>query len=219
MRFIISDVEGTLTTGSSWKAMRTYYKTHFNGWVYNRFFLRWVPRYLMVALGIASRRRAMFDWMAEEIALFRGMKAGDFDQMAAWIVEEEMWPKRRQEVFAEIEQAHKDGVRVVVVSGAYQPIVEAFAKKMNAIAIGTPLLIQDGKVCGIADPINAYEHKVARLQERLDSGNILAAYGDTASDIPMMELSHSPVAVYPDAKLRKVAEISGWRVITDGGKL
>ena len=42
---------------------------------------------------------------------------------------------------------------------------------------------------------------------------IVAAYGDTLSDLPMMEMSEQPVAVYPDAKLRRVAEERGWRIV------
>lgn len=38
MDYIVSDIEGTLTTGSSWKAIRRYYKANFSAWRYDLFF-------------------------------------------------------------------------------------------------------------------------------------------------------------------------------------
>ncbi len=218
MDYIVSDIEGTLTTGSSWKAIRTFYKANYNPWRYNRFFLSWMPRYLMVATGLSSRRKVVFDWMADEAVLFRGKTRKEFQQMAGWVVDSEMWPKRRVEVLMEIEQARQKGSQVMVVSSGYQPVVEAFAEKMDAIPIGTPLAFKNDRICGIVNPVNAYEYKVARIKEKIGSGKIRVAYGDTISDLAMMELSWSPVAVYPDSKLRKVAIDRGWRIIeADGG--
>jgi phosphoserine phosphatase len=213
MNYILSDIEGTLTTGSSWKAIRTYYKSNINPVKYNRFFLRWIPRYLLVTLGLASRRQAMFDWMADEVRLFQGMALERFREMADWVVEVEMWPKRRREILSEINQAQVQGIKVMVVSSAYQPIVNAFAKKLGAIPFGTPLALVEGCIKGIQNPVNAYEFKAERIQSQLGKSNIITAYGDTSSDISMMSLSRYPVAVYPDDELWKVAKARGWRII------
>jgi HAD superfamily phosphoserine phosphatase-like hydrolase len=213
MAVILSDIEGTLTTGSSWRALRTYYKANFSPVRYNIFFTRWIPRYMLVKLGFMSRRRAMFDWMSDEVRLFRGMSPAEFDRMAAWVVEHEMWFKRREVLISELEKCHQDGVEIVVVSSAYQPIVEAFARQMDAIPIGSSLAFKDGNITGLHLPLNAYEHKAEAVRARIGDAEILAAYGDTLSDLPMLELSQAPIAVCPDANLRKVAETRGWRII------
>lgn len=223
MNVIVSDIEGTLTTGSSWQALRTYYKTHFNPRAYNLFFIRWVPRYLLVKLGLRSRRDAMFDWMLDEVQLFKGMSPLEFDKMAEWVVETEMWPKRRRDVLSALEDHRGAGTQILVVSSAYHPIVAAFARRMEAdpdgvTPIGSHLVLEDGFITGIAQPLNAYEHKAAAVLAHLKAPeseeiSIIAAYGDTASDIPMMELSESPVAVYPDSELRRIAETRGWQII------
>jgi phosphoserine phosphatase len=44
------------------------------------------------------------------------------------------------------------------------------------------------------------------------------AYGDTMLDVPMLEHADHPVAVYPDAKLKKVALEKGWEIIGDTPK-
>jgi HAD superfamily phosphoserine phosphatase-like hydrolase len=213
MAVILSDIEGTLTTGSSWRALRTYYLDNYSKGAYHWFFVRWLPRFLLVKLGLISRRRAMLDWMVDEVRLFRGMSPAEFDRMAAWVVEHEMWAKRREGLISELAEHHQDGVEIAVVSSGYQPIVAAFARRMDAIPIGSSLAFEDGKISGLHLPINAYERKAEAVRARIGDAAILAAYGDTLSDLPMLELSQAPVAVCPDADLRKVAETRGWRII------
>lgn len=213
MEIVISDVEGTLTTGSSWRALRRYFKTHDNPWIYHRFFLGWVPRYLLVKLGIASRRKAMVRWMEEEVRLFQGYRHSEFDRMAEWVVAHEMWPQRRPSVIAELEAYRQGGVKIVLSSSAYQPIVKAFGRRIGAEAIGSSLTYAQDRVSGVELPINAYEEKAAGIGRRYKGACILAAYGDTGSDIPMMALSQAPVAVFPDPRLHQEAVDRGWRIL------
>ena len=100
-----------------------------------------------------------------------------------------------------------------MVSGAYQPIVEAFARKIDAKAIGTGLRYEDGRLNGIDPPVNSYQHKAEKVRALYPDFHIVAAYGDMLSDLAMLEMSDVPVAVYPEAKLRRVAEKRGWRVM------
>lgn len=213
MTIIVTDLEGTLTTGSSWKGIRSYYRQYYSAWRYNRFFLKWVPRYIMVMAGLRSRRAAMFDWMFDEVRLFEGMPLGDFRNMADWVVEQVMWPGRRTDVVEELDQKRKQGAALVLVSSAYQPIVEAFASKIDATPIGSQLMIQNGHIMGIDEPLNAYEYKVEYIQRAFENAPIASAFGDTMSDIPMLEMSAEPVAVHPDTELHQVAEERGWRII------
>jgi HAD superfamily phosphoserine phosphatase-like hydrolase len=213
MEIAIFDVEGTLTTGSSWRALRGYFKTYNNPWIYHRFFLGWMPRYFLVKLGVVSRRKAMSRWMQEEVRLFQGLNCSEFDRMAEWVVEHEMWPQRRKSVIAELEAYRQEGVKIVLSSSAYQPIVEAFGRKVGADAIGSSLVYVHDKVSGIEIPINAYEEKVAGITRRYEGARILAAYGDSVSDFPMMALSQAPVAVFPKPKLRQEALARGWRIV------
>jgi len=210
---LVSDIEGTLTTGSSWRAIQRYYKDNFNPWVYHLFFTRWIPRYLLVKMGLFSRRAAMVGWMQEEIKLFRGFSPEAFEEMAEWVVSTEMWPKRRGKILSELEQHRREGLDIVLVSSAYQPFVAAFAQRMDAIPIGSPIVYHEGRLVGLQLPINAYEDKAQTLRYKFPGSEIRMAYGDTGSDIAMMELSQMPVAVNPDEELRITAEIKGWRII------
>ena len=212
MTIIVTDIEGTLTTGSSWRGFRSYFKQHYSALTYNLFFIRFLARFPLMKLGLLDRQKTMTAWLKAEIGLMRGMPASEVNAMAEWVVFNEMWPKCRQDVLFELEKKRLSGAQIVVVSVAYQPIVEAFARKIDAKAIGTQLRYEDGKLQGIELPVNSYQRKAEKVRATFPDARIVAAYGDTMSDLPMMEMSEQPVAVYPDAKLLQVAKEKRWRV-------
>jgi phosphoserine phosphatase len=84
---------------------------------------------------------------------------------------------------------------------------------MDAIPIGSPLAFEEDRLVGLHPPLNAYEFKAQSIRARIGDSQILAAFGDTVSDLPMLEMSQEPVAVYPDETLMQVAAERGWRVI------
>ena len=133
MSIVISDIEGTITTGSSWKALQKYYLTYLNPWVYRLFLFRWLPRYPLVQAGILDRKKAMTEWMAREINLLRGYSPDEFDKIAKWIVENEMWPQRRDYLIKELEEYKTSENKIVRVSSAYQPFVDRFADHTGSI--------------------------------------------------------------------------------------
>ncbi|MEA3351044.1 MAG: haloacid dehalogenase-like hydrolase [Chloroflexota bacterium] len=102
-----------------------------------------------------------------------------------------------------------------IVSSAYQPIVAAFARRIGdgVRAIGSRLVYKGNRLSGVVLPINSYQQKAENILSFYKDTPIIAAYGDTLSDLPMLEISQTPVAVYPDDDLRSVAEAKGWRVL------
>ena len=213
MSIVVSDIEGTLTTGSSWKALQRYYLTYLNPWAYRFFILRWLPRYPLVQAGILDREKAMAEWMRREINLLKGFSPDEFNEVAEWIVENEMWSQRRDYMVKELEKFNGSGTKIVLVSSAYQPLVDLFADHIDADAIGSSLIYQENKLTGVETPMNAYQQKADNILARYKNEKISAAYGDTMSDLPMMEISEEPVAVTPSPELRKIAEHRGWRII------
>ncbi len=213
MDIILSDIEGTLTTGSSWRALGKYLTKHDHRWAYYLFILRWLPRFPFVKMGVINQRKGMTMWMRDEISLLQGKTRGEIQKIADWIVNKEMWPKRRPGIIQELLRYQSLGTKIILVSSAYQPFAKAFAKHLCAEAVGTPLTFQKDTLLGLSTPVNAYQQKVLHIQTRYKGYNIVAAYGDTDSDIPMMELSENPTAVCPNRKLRETAEAKKWRII------
>jgi len=215
MNIVLSDIEGTLTTGSSWRALGKYLIQHGRWWAYYLFILSWLPRFPFVKLGVVDRRKGMTAWMQDEISLLAGKTKEEIGEIAAWIVRNEMWPKRRPDVIQDLLQHRSPGVEIVLVSSAYQPFVEAFARHLEAEAIGTDLMYHQNTLSGLSLPVNAYQQKADKVRSLYKGNTIVAAYGDTASDIPMMKLSQEPIAVYPSRILREAALSRGWRILDD----
>ncbi len=212
-KIIVSDLEGTLTTGESWRGIRRYYRAHRSPLAYDLFLARFLPRMPLLKLGLLDRRKTMAAWLKAECALFRAASSEEFNAMAQWVVDEVMWPQRRADVCAELEARREAGARIIVVSGAYQPIVDAFSRHLHAEGMGTQLHFAEDKLQGILPPINWGEKKLERIRARYPGARILAAYGDSLSDLPMMLASEQPVAVYPQPALRQMAVSRGWRII------
>lgn len=212
---IVSDLEGTLTTGSTWRAMRAYLKLYREGKGLSRFVLKWMPRFLLVKLGLFSHYRARVEWMDDEIAMLTNPAPEELDRLGEWIVENVMWPNRRPEILDELAAHHRDGARLVIASGTYLPVAQAFARRIDAEAVGTNLAIIDGAPKIIGEHCTG-EGKLRKAQELLHGERIDLAYGDTLADLLLLEAATTAVAIHPDTELLKIASARGWRVVREG---
>ncbi len=214
--FVASDLEGTLSNGVTWEAMRSYLLKEGQEAAYKRFFRRMLPGYLLYKVKLVEERRFKERWILEMLRLFAGFSADQFHDLSQWIVETELWPKRRQVVVDELLAHQANGRFVVILSGMFQPMLDLFAAKIGVNGVGTAVSFVDGHFTGeIIGQLNVGTQKAAALQALMNGGQLLAAYGDTHRDIPMLEMAQEPVAVYPDDRLRQTAVSRGWRMITD----
>ncbi len=211
---VASDLEGTLTTGETWKGLAQYLTRHGHAWPYRRFFAARMPGYALTKLRVRDYQMFRERWVAQMPRLLAGFSTTHMGKVAAWVVENELWPKRRTTIIAELEAHRQSGCRVVLVSATYQPVLEAFASKLGVEAVGTPLEVVEGVLTGhTLGGINSGRNKPMRLADTLRLSNLEVAYGDTVADIPFLKLSRVPVAVCPDRGLRAHAERYGWRVV------
>ena len=115
------------------------------------------------------------------------MDEAELARVATWVVEHELWPKRRPNVVAELARHRRAGHTLVLASGTYQPVLEALVARLGAVAVGTPLEMADGVATGrLSGGVNTGEAKVARLTAWLDGRTLGLAYGDTEADVPML---------------------------------
>ncbi|MEJ2289797.1 MAG: HAD-IB family phosphatase [Deinococcales bacterium] len=217
---VAADLEGTLTTGQTWRALGAYLVAQGRGGAYRRTFARNLPAALLARSGWTSMEAFRERWLHELLGLFAGQAIDAFTAAASWAVDHVLWPERRPEVVAALRVHQAAGERLVLASGAFQPVVEAFARRLQVetgsadlTAIGTPLTVTNGRLAGGFDgPLNVGDAKARRLHEALGSERLYAAYGDSGDDVPMLLLSDRPVAVYPDGTLRRTASDLGWSV-------
>ncbi len=211
---IASDLEGTLTSGETWKGVGDYLVEVLGRRVqYAIFFWTRLPAAYLARFGVIDRQRFKDRWIVDLAGFLRGLSLEELRYMARWVVDRELWPARRADLVAELQAQHREGKRVVLASGTLQPLLEEFAARMGAEAIGTPLEVVDGTATGRVVVNNSGPVKAERLRERYGDEPVETAYGDSESDLPLLELARAPVAVYPDPPLRKIAEARGWRIV------
>ncbi|MCP4356687.1 MAG: HAD-IB family phosphatase [Chloroflexi bacterium] len=213
---IAADLEGTLTGGATWSGMRAYLEVNGQKRRFQQFIHRYMWPVLKFRLGLIKDEWAFKEqWVLDLFRLFAGYTAAELETVAEFVVENELWPQRRQAVVDEFLAQQADGRRLLIVTGVIEPVLAKFAQKAgNVEAIGTPLTFADGVFTGeVAAPLNTGESKVEQLRPFTPNGQIKTAYGDTAADIPMLQMAANPVAVFPDKVLQDTAVAHQWRII------
>jgi HAD superfamily hydrolase (TIGR01490 family) len=116
-------------------------------------------------------------------------------------------------------QIHLDaGQRVWLVTAAPAEIASLVARRLGLTgALGTVSEIEDGVYTGrlVGEPLHGPAKAEAILaladKENLDLSQC-SAYSDSANDLPMLTTVGHPVAVNPDAKLKRIARENGWDI-------
>ncbi len=212
---IASDLEGTLTSGATWKAVGRYLEQNGRQLAYKAFLTVHLLGVPLVKTRLIDEQFYRNRWMHDLAQLLKGMTSADLIQVAEWVVEHELWPKRRAVLVEELTAFQAQGHQVIVSTGAYQPVADAFAQRIGAVAIGTPLEMKDERATGrLVGQTNNGQYKADSLRRFLGKMPLEVAYGDTCADLPMLELSQTPIAVCPEPALRNIASQRGWRIVT-----
>jgi phosphoserine phosphatase len=209
---VVSDLMGTLTIGSPVLGLVDWVRHNQSKWQANLYTAGMLPSYFLAKSKLIDWQKWGQGLMVSSLSLIKDATPEKFNKVAEWVVEEDLWKKRHEDVIIQLIRHTESGAQVYIASSVYQPAVEAFAKRIGAQAIGTPVEFVDGRV-RIATELVASEKKIEQVLSRLGVDRIDFAYGDSALDIPLLEHADHPVAVYPEDRLRAVATERGWEII------
>ena len=214
---VISDLMGTLTTGSPFLGMVDWVKHNRSKLLANLKMASIMPAYLLA-------KRGIIDWQAwgqrlviDSLKLIDNANEERLTQAAVWVVEKNLWAQRREDMIARLVKHREEGAQVHIASSMFEPFIVPFAEKIGAQVIGTPIEIVNGRVQMIGQMV-ADEKKIEQVLSRLGVDRVDVAYGDTILDVPLLDHAEHPVAVYPDAKLKVIALERGWEIIGDTPK-
>ena len=222
---VVSDMDGTLTTAETWKAVLAWVRDRHPSPAARRFVWVHLPLVARLRLGLMDREAFRGRWLGEEAALLRDLPEARLVKMGEWVVEAWLWPARRtaaiKAVSTALEGLRADGSHpeLYVATAAYQPVADAFAARMGATGgLGTPLEVREGRSTGrLAGPVSAGIRKASLVSERAAGRQVAVAFGDSEADLHLLALAERPVAVDPDAALRRTAARSGWEILEDPG--
>ena len=220
---VVSDMDGTLTTAETWRGVHQWIRANYPSAAASRFITVRLPLVFLARTGLMNKERFRARWLEDQTKLLRGLPAEQLAVMGEWVVEHLLWPARRIEAITAVQatlataQAIDPTTELVLATGGYQPIAAAFARRLGAtIALGTPFEVVDGIATGkLAAPTQSGEEQAAAVRAAAAGGAILAAFGDTAADIPLLRLAERPVVVAPDRALQRVALAEGWESIPE----
>jgi phosphoserine phosphatase len=218
---VASDMDGTLSTAETWRGVHAWILAFHPSPAARLFIAMQLPLIAIARTGLYPQEPFRARWQRHHARLLRGASAAALADMGAWVVEHHLWPARRQGAVdalcaaAAEARAADPATCVVLATGAYQPIGDAFAARIGAdLALGTPLEARDGVATGdLGAMVQAGAQKAAAVAALSAGGRIVAAFGDTAADIPLLELADRAVAVAPDAALRRAATERGWEIL------
>lgn len=214
---VASDLMGTLTTGSPFLGLVDWIKHNQSRFRANLYLSAITPSYLLAKNGVIDWQTWGQKLMVDSLAYIKDANPEKLSQASEWVVEHDLWRKRREDVVARLIKHREDGAKVYIASSVVEPFIEPFARRIGAQTIGTPVEIVNGRV-KMVGALMANERKIEQVLSRLGVERVDVAYGDTLLDIPLLEHADHPVAVYPDAKLKIVALERGWEVIGDTPK-
>ena len=215
---IVSDMMGTLTTGSPFLGLVDWVKHNQSKLRANWYMASIAPSYLLAKNGLIDWQ----DWgqklMIESLSYIKDANPEIVKHASEWTVEHNLWKKRREDVVARLVEHRADGAKVYIASSVVEPFIEPFAQRIGAQTIGTPVKIENGRLQMVSELMKD-EKKIEQVLSRLAVDRVDVAYGDTILDVPLLDHADNPVAVYPDTKLKKIALDKGWEIIGDTPKV
>ena len=209
------DLDKTVIAKSSTLAFgRTFYAS---GLIDRRAALK--SAYAQLLFSLAGADHQQMDRIRDATAaLCRGWDAGQVRQVVDETLHELIDPLVYDEAVALIEEHHRAGREVVIVSTSGTEVVGPIAARLGADRfVATRMEIEDGRYTGKIAYYCYGPSKASAIRDAAVAGGYdLAdcyAYSDSITDVPMLEAVGHPTAVNPDRALRKVAAERGWPVL------
>lgn len=209
---VVSDMMGTLTTGSPFLGLVDWVKHNQSKLRANYYLAVITPSYLLAKNGLLDWQSWGQNLMLKSLSYIKNADEEKVRHASEWVVEHNLWKKRREDVVARLIRHREEGAQVYIASSVVEPFIEPFARRIGAQVIGTPTEIVGGRLRASGD-LAAKERKIEQVLSRLGVDRLDVAYGDTWMDIPLLEHAERPVAVYPDEKLKALAKERGWEII------
>ena len=193
---------------------------HFYAWLRTRAMpapdrLVWMAALAARAPGyLVADRRSRADFLRRFYRDYRGLPADELRHRAEGALSEFILPRVRHAAVRRIREHRRRGDRVVLVTGALDFLVRPLSHLADEL-IAARMTERGGAFTGeLAEPPLSADGR-ASLAARLaaEHGYDLAdchAYGDSVSDLPLLEAVGHPFAVNADFRLAREARRRGW---------
>jgi len=211
---VVSDFNGTLSHGSPVIGLVDWVGENQSKLRKNLYMAKIMPSWFLAKRGWMDWNKWVVDLFISCMPVLKDATPELFEEVITYTMETQLWSKRRLDMIERISGHVQQGDEVYIATGMWQPTAGYFAAHIGAKGLGTEIKFENGQMA-LAEPIAHGQDKADKIRKRLGVKCIDVAYGDTSADIPMLEMAHHPVAVYPDKKLKTVALERGWEIFGD----
>ena len=149
---------------------------------------------------------------------YRGLEVTEMKALSTEMFETYIRPKIFSEAVSQIQEHKEQGTAVVLVTGSLDFVVQPIADYLAAAAVLAPQLReQDGQFTGELTTAPLIGEAKAEAMRNYAAQHDISleesyAYGDSQSDLPMLECVGNPIVVNPGKALREKALKSGWEL-------
>lgn len=219
MRVAVFDFDGTLYAKETFQIMMDHLKEHpIYHTRFKRFYRSILPPYLASKIKIYPKRRMRERSMQIYLEALEDLSVDELDTYF-----EEIADKMRMDfnprVVSLVKKHAKDGVHVMLVSGAYTPLLHIVTNGLpfdkiigTNIPIKNRILNTNEPMHHVQGPRKNEQIEAALANKDIDWANSFA-YGDSFSDLSVLDLVGNPVAVQPEPSLENIARKRGWAII------
>ena len=211
------DLDKTIIAKSSTLAFRRHmYKA---GLLNRRTLLRMaVAQFFYVLFG--ADHSQMERVREQMMALIKGWDSHQLEEIVAETLEDVVAPLVYAEALFLIDEHHREGRRVIIVSSSPVEIVQPLARYLGIENVDNVIATRaavdsEGLYTGELQYYAYGPTKADALHELEATGLDLSAsyaYSDSHTDLPLLEAVGHPVAVNPDRELRRAAEENEWPI-------
>lgn len=218
MKVAIFDFDGTLFPNETFPLLMNHLKTHpkFHQ-KYRPFMTRLIPVYLAYKCKLCPEKTMKEYSMRHYLHSFTSSPETEMEQFF-YELGDTMSEKLSDSVLQRLEEHRRDGYYIMLVSGAFEPLLHSVTKNVafdKIIGTSVPPLHKKDKQMSI-DPIQGVRKREVVMNQfvnmEVDWANSYS-YGDSYSDLDVLELVGNPVAVKPDSRLSEVARNRKWEII------
>lgn len=219
MRVAIFDFDGTLYPQETYTLMMNYLKNHpVHSSKYKPFYKAIMKPYLAYKMKLYPEYKMKSRSMQIYLDSLNGMSQQEMENYFKEM-SQEMRNDLNGAVVDRLQKHLIDGDHVLLVSGAFTPMLNEVTRDYAIHSIiGTEIPFRDGAL-DTNTPIYHIqgERKNEMIDKALEGFDIdwenSFAYGDSISDITVLELVGNPVAVRPENRLKAIAEERKWEII------
>lgn len=219
MRVAIFDFDGTLYAKETYQILMDHLKNHpVYHTRFKSFYRSVLPPYLGHKLKIYPTHKMRARSMEVYLEALKDLSARELE-----IFFEEVADKMRSdfnpEVVSQVKKHAQDGLHVMLVSGAYTPLLHISTEGLPFdTIIGTDIPLNNRKLDTKASLLHVQgirknEQIEAFLGDKEIDWTNSFAYGDSYSDLSVLDLVGNPVAVQPEKQLKEIAEKRNWLII------